>query len=107
MGRDLQPVLALVAVQYLVGVYTQITEWIDRHQHVSNICVNVAIFETLLEVVVDGLVGDFADQREIGDAHFLLLGRFEHGLLGELRRGLSFAGRGVLLAPCALGDGHG
>ena len=38
--------------------------------------VDFGVFETLLEVVVDRLVGDFADQREIRDADFLLLRRF-------------------------------
>jgi hypothetical protein len=64
--------------------------------------VYLAIFEALLQVVVDGLVGDLADQREIRDANFLLLGALEDGLLGELRRWLA-PGLGGLLAPCALG----
>jgi hypothetical protein len=104
----LQPVLALVAVQYLVCVYAHcrlsvpfaralklpptVAEWIHRHQHVSDVCldlrqllcsvylrasvwrgavarrrthVDFAILESLLQIVVDGLVRDLADQRKV------------------------------------------
>jgi hypothetical protein len=104
----LEPVLALVALQYLVRVYAHchmsasllqahklsrtVAEGIDRHQHVSNIClhhssvavrvclcvtmrrgagasgsthVNLAILEALLQVIVDGLIGDLANQGKI------------------------------------------
>lgn len=68
--------------------------------------VDFAILEALLQIVVDGLVGNLADQREIRDTDFLLLGRLKDGLLCELRLGLPTAGglgpSGILLAPCAL-----
>jgi hypothetical protein len=68
--------------------------------------VNFAILEAFLEVVVDGLVRDFADEREIRDTDFLLLGRLEDGFLCELGAWLSPAGclgsSAILLAPGAL-----
>jgi hypothetical protein len=68
--------------------------------------VDFAILEAFLEIVVDGLVGDLADQREIRDTDFLLLGRLEDGLLCEVGTRLSPAGclgsSAVLLAPGAL-----
>jgi hypothetical protein len=64
--------------------------------------VNLAILEALLQVLVNGLVRDFADQGKIRDSHFLLFGGLEDGLLCELRLWLS-AAAGILLAPCALG----
>ena len=70
--------------------------------------INLAILEALLQVVVDGLIGDFADQRKVRDTDLLLLGRLEDGLCRELGLLLSPAGgggSGVLLAPCALGYG--
>jgi hypothetical protein len=50
--------------------------------------VYLAIFESLLQILVDGLVGDLADQGKIGDTNFLLLGRLEDGLGCELGLGL-------------------
>jgi hypothetical protein len=65
--------------------------------------VDLAILKALLEVVVDGLVGDLANQREIRDTDLLLLGRLEDGLCCELGLLLCRAGgAGILLAPCAL-----
>ena len=45
-----------------VPVYLCVSVWrgAGRSTHV-----NLAIFESLLQVVVDGLVGDLANQREI------------------------------------------
>jgi hypothetical protein len=43
--------------------------------------VDLGILEALLEVVVDGLVGDLADQGEVRHANLLLLGRLEDGAL--------------------------
>lgn len=70
--------------------------------------VDFAILEALLQVVIDGLVRDLTDQRQIRDSHLLLLGRLEDGLGRELGRLLPrtsrTAGRRcVLLAPGALG----
>lgn len=47
--------------------------------------VDFAILEALLQIVVDGLVRHLADECEIRDADFLLLGALEDGLLCELR----------------------
>jgi hypothetical protein len=66
--------------------------------------VDFAILKALLQVVVDGLVRDFADQCEIRDSDLLLLGALEDGLLCELRLGLPRAAGGVLFAPRALGN---
>ena len=108
-----------------------VSERVDRHQYVSDIClrpwsvavlvccclrlwrgvgasrsthVYLAILESLLQVLVDGLVGDLADERKIRDANFLLFGRLEDGLGCELlgwcsSGGLSTSG----LARCAVG----
>jgi hypothetical protein len=104
-----------------------VAERIHRHQHVSNVClclcqslcpsihvywagaghalgsthVNFSILEALLQILVDSLVRDFANQGEIRDSDFLLFGALEDGLLGELRLWLSTAA-GILLAPCTL-----
>lgn len=68
--------------------------------------IDFAILEPLLQVVVDGLVGDLADQGEVGNANLLLLGALEDGLadLGLAAAG-GLRGGGILLAPCALGNG--
>lgn len=42
--------------------------------------IDLCIFESLLQIVVDGLVGNFADQRKIRNPDFLLLGRVEGSL---------------------------
>lgn len=109
-----------------------VAERIDRHQHVSDIClrplsvgvlvccgvcmrrgvgasgsthVYLAILEPLLQVVVDGLIGDLADQCQVRHTDLLLLGRLEDGLGCEL--GLGGCPRGGLapngLARCAVG----
>jgi hypothetical protein len=67
--------------------------------------VDFAILKALLQVVVDGLVGDLANQRKIRDADFLLLGRLEDGLGCELLLLPRASGSGsasILLAPGAL-----
>jgi len=64
--------------------------------------INLPIRKSLLQVLIDSLIRDLADQRKIRHTHFLLLCAFEHGLanlpLGAACRG----GRGVLVATCAL-----
>lgn len=68
--------------------------------------VDFAILEALLQVVVDGLVRDLADQRQIRDAHLLLLGGLEDGFCCELGlwlpRTSSSCSASILLAPGAL-----
>lgn len=76
--------------------------WVQRGVGASGLThVYLAIFESLLQIVVYGLIGDLADQGKIRYTDFLLLGGLEDGFLCELRRGLPF-GRRFLLAPCAL-----
>lgn len=48
----------------------------------ADVCVDLCAFESLLKVLVDGLVGDFAQKCQVGNANLLLLGRLEGGLLG-------------------------
>jgi hypothetical protein len=48
---------------------------------VADVGVDLAMLEALLQVVVDGLVGDLAQQREVRDSDLLLLGDFEGGFL--------------------------
>ena len=68
--------------------------------------VNLAILESLFQVVVDGLVRNLADQRKIRDTNFLLLGSLEDRLGCELRLRLpspgGFGTSGIFFAPCAL-----
>ena len=67
--------------------------------------VDFAILEALLQVVVDGLVRNLADQRQVRDADFLLLGRLEDGLGRELLllpRASSAGSASILFAPGAL-----
>lgn len=152
-GRDgchvphLESVLALVALQHLVGVYAHcqllasvspgrmwlcvqsrkgLTDTSTCPMYVCASCQSVcqcgaacaggvgasgathvylAILKALLQVLVDGLVGDLADQRQVGDADLLLLGRLEDGLCCELGLG-SCPGGGLAaygLARCAVG----
>jgi hypothetical protein len=46
--------------------------------------VYLAIFEALLQVLIDSLIGDLANQGEIRHTDFLLLGGLEDGLGCEL-----------------------
>ena len=69
--------------------------------------VDLRIFKSLLQVVIDGFVRYLADESEIRDSNFLLLGAFENGLpdLGfspSATCRLSIAG--VFLAASALCD---
>ena len=67
--------------------------------------VDFAILEALLQVVIDGLVGDLANQCKIRDADFLLLSRLKDGLGCELLLLPRTSGSGsasILLAPGAL-----
>lgn len=70
----------------------------------ANVCVDFGALESLLEVVIDGLVGHLAEQSQIGDTNLLLLGGVEGGLFrfgAAAARGslLSIAGRLVLGTP--------
>jgi hypothetical protein len=64
--------------------------------------VDFAILEALLQILVDCLIRHFANQCQVRDSDFLLLGALENGLLCELRLLLPTSG-GFFLAPCALG----
>lgn len=69
--------------------------------------VNLAIFESLIQVLVDGFIGDLADEGEIRDSDLLLLCRFE-GRLSDLRlsaRGSWLCGSGILLSSGTFGYG--
>jgi hypothetical protein len=108
-----------------------VAERVDRDQHVANVClqlssvavlfglfvamrrgagaswsthVNLAILESLLQVLVDCLVGDLAEQGEIRDSDFLLLGGLEDSFRSELGLWLRSSGGtpGILFAPGAL-----
>lgn len=43
--------------------------------------VDLAVFETEFQVIVDGLVGDFAEQGKVGNTDLLFLRGLEYGLL--------------------------
>lgn len=98
-----------------------VAERVYRHQHVSDVClpqldpawcvssfayINLPPLKPLPQILIDRLIANLADEREIRHAHLLLLGRLEDCLFRELRRRLAFggtSGAGVLFAPCALG----
>ena len=42
--------------------------------------IDLSIFEPLLQIVIDSLVRDLADQRKVGDSHFFLLCTFKYRL---------------------------
>lgn len=63
--RHFQTVLPPVTVKHCVGVYAQVLEGIDRDQHMANVGVYLGILEALLQVIVNGLVGYLADEREV------------------------------------------
>ena len=72
--------------------------------------VDLGIFETLFEVVIDGLIGNLAQQCQIRHAHLLLLGTFKDSFLDLLLSGTVGGRRGggiVFLTPCALRDSLG
>lgn len=73
----------------------------------ANVCVNFGAFKALLQIVVDGLIGDFAKECQVGDANVLLLGCFEGSLLrlcaaADLRTrssGLAISGGFIFRSP--------
>jgi len=69
--------------------------------------IDLAILKALLQVVVDGLVGNLANEGKIRDSHLLLLGALESGLpdLGLAAAAAGLCGSGILLSSSALGDG--
>lgn len=81
MRRDFETISAAVRVQDGIGVYAQVSKGIDGHQDVADVCVDFAILETFLQVLVDSLIGDLAQQGEIRDTDFLLLSDLKGRLL--------------------------
>jgi len=101
-----------------------ISERIDRYQHMANIrlclvstcCrqilqlpatgeatdIDLPICESLLQVLIDSLIRDLADQGKIRHANFLLLRAFKDSLADLALRAASCRGRGILIATCAL-----
>jgi hypothetical protein len=47
----------------------------------SNAHIDLSILESFFKVVVDGFIGDLADQGQVGDTNFLLLVCIKCGLL--------------------------
>ncbi len=71
--------------------------------------VDFRVLETFLEIVVDCLIGDLADEGKVRNTDFLLLGAFEHRLFNlwlpsttSTRR--TFRLTVVLPPPCPFGD---
>jgi hypothetical protein len=67
------------------------------------------MFKALFQIVVDSLVGDFADEGEVGYAHLLLLGGLEdgafYGAFPSRSAGVSrFGAARISLTACSLGD---
>jgi len=118
-----QPVLTPVSIP----VALTISKRIDGDQHMADVClrprnqryplpqttpahatyINFCILETNLQIVVDSLIRDLADQCEIRNSHFLLFGALEDGL-SDLGLAPCAAGRlgivRVLFSAGALGD---
>jgi hypothetical protein len=69
--------------------------------------IDLAILESLFQVIVDCFVGDLADKGEIRDSNFLLLGRLEGRLLdlGLSAGSPGLRGGGILLSSSSFGDG--
>jgi len=101
-----------------------ISERIDRYQHMANVCLRLvstsahqtfqlpaigettdiylSIGEPLLQVLIDSLIRDLANQGKIRHTNFLLLCAFEYGLADLPLRAASCGRRGILIATCAL-----
>ena len=62
MWWDLEPIPSPIRVHHLVGVDAQISKRVDGHEHVADVGVDLAMLETLLQVVVDSFVGYFAQK---------------------------------------------
>lgn len=77
MRWHLQTILPSIAIQHRLCVDTQIPKRIDGNQDMANVCVDFAILKALLQVLVDCLIGYFAQQCQIRDSDLLLLGRVE------------------------------
>lgn len=60
MRRNFESISASIRVEDLVGIDAQVPKGIDRDQHMANVGVDFAMFKTLLQVVVDGFIGDLA-----------------------------------------------
>jgi hypothetical protein len=74
--------------------------------------VDLGILEPLLQIVVDGFIGNLADQGKIRYSDFLLLGGFENSSFDSALAGAGAStgvGRpragGILLAASSLCDG--
>ena len=64
--------------------------------------IDLPIRKSLLQVLIDSLVRNLADQRKIRHTNFLLLCAFEYGLADLPLRAASCGRRGILIATCAL-----
>lgn len=64
--------------------------------------VNLSIRKSLLQVLVDSLIRNLANQGKIRHADFLLLCAFEDSLADLTLRAACRGGRGILVATCAL-----
>lgn len=81
MWWDLESIASAVGIEHGIGVDTQVSERIDGHQDVSDIGVDFAMLESLFQVLIDGFVGDLAEQCQIGYTDFFLLRYLECRLL--------------------------
>ncbi|KAI7326925.1 hypothetical protein KC326_g24 [Hortaea werneckii] len=96
MRRHFQPVLPSIAVEHFVRVDSKVLERINRDQHMANVGVNLAVFEALFEVVVNGLIADFGYKTRFVTA---MVG----GLKGSPRVGQFNIGR-LLRRSCSVSD---
>lgn len=65
MRRDFESVSSSIRVQDLVGINAQVAKGIDGDQDMANVGVDFAMLKPFLQVVVDGFIGDLAQQGEI------------------------------------------
>lgn len=81
MGWDLESIASAVGIEHGIGVDTQVSKRIDGHQDMANVGIDFAMLESLFQVLVDGFVGDLAEQCQIGYTDFFLLRYLECRLL--------------------------
>lgn len=77
----LETITPSIRIQHSISVDAQVSERVDRNQHMADVRVYLSMLEPFLQVVVYGFVGDLAQQSKIGYTDFLLLGNLKGSFL--------------------------